>query len=160
MAMTMTMTMGNMLACDYLFARLFAVVMAMAMIVAAMLFLRMHVASLFVVVMLMVMIMASMLTCRWIYAACCWLMLMVMTIWAVVGSAMLLWVRSMMRRTFLRRLSTAFLSQQQHAVHDHQQACTDIRLVFSRRLRTEVFGQSRKMTFTHHRAGSVAGTAT
>ena len=34
------------------------------------------------------------------------------------------------------------------------------RLVFSRQLRTEAFGQSRKMTFTHHRAGSVAGTAT
>ena len=34
------------------------------------------------------------------------------------------------------------------------------RLSFNRRLRTETFGLSRKMTFTHHRAGSVAGTAT
>jgi len=34
------------------------------------------------------------------------------------------------------------------------------RLDFSRRLRTEAFGQSRKMTLTHRRAGSAAGAAT
>ena len=34
------------------------------------------------------------------------------------------------------------------------------RLDLDRRLRTEAFGLSRKMTFAHHRAGSVAGTAT
>ena len=34
------------------------------------------------------------------------------------------------------------------------------RLSFNRRLRTEAFGLSRKMTLTHHRAGSVAGAAT
>jgi len=34
------------------------------------------------------------------------------------------------------------------------------RLSFSRRLRTEAFGQSRKMTLTHRRAGSAAGAAT
>jgi len=34
------------------------------------------------------------------------------------------------------------------------------RLSLSRQLRTEALGLSRKMTFTHHRAGSVAGTAT
>ena len=34
------------------------------------------------------------------------------------------------------------------------------RLSLSRRLRTEAFGLSSKMTLTHHRAGSVAGAAT
>ena len=34
------------------------------------------------------------------------------------------------------------------------------RLSLSRQLRTEALGLSRKMTFTDHRAGSVAGTAT
>ena len=34
------------------------------------------------------------------------------------------------------------------------------RLDLDRRLRTEAFGLSRKMTLTHHRAGSVAGAAT
>ena len=34
------------------------------------------------------------------------------------------------------------------------------RLGFSRRLRTEAFGQSSKMTLTHRRAGSAAGAAT
>ena len=34
------------------------------------------------------------------------------------------------------------------------------RLDFNRRLRTEAFGQSRKMTLTHRRAGSAAGAAT
>jgi len=34
------------------------------------------------------------------------------------------------------------------------------RLGFSRRLRTEAFGQSSKMTLTHRRAGSTAGAAT
>ena len=34
------------------------------------------------------------------------------------------------------------------------------RLDLDRGLRAEAFGLSRKMTFTHHRAGSVAGTAT
>ena len=34
------------------------------------------------------------------------------------------------------------------------------RLVLSLQLRTEALGLSRKMTLTHHRAGSVAGTAT
>jgi len=34
------------------------------------------------------------------------------------------------------------------------------RLSFSRGLRTEAFGQSRKMTLTHRRAGSAAGAAT
>ena len=33
------------------------------------------------------------------------------------------------------------------------------RLDLDRRLRTEAFGLSRKMTLTHHRAGSVAGAA-
>ena len=33
------------------------------------------------------------------------------------------------------------------------------RLVLSRQLRTEALGLSRKMTLTHHRAGSVAGAA-
>lgn len=65
------MTMGNMLACDHLAARLFAVAMAMAMIMAAMLVCGMQVARLFVVVMLMVMIMARMLTCRRIHATAC-----------------------------------------------------------------------------------------
>lgn len=77
----MGMTMGNMLACDHLAARLFAVAMAMSMIMAAMLVCGMQVARLFVVIMLMVMIMARrMLTCRY--------MLMVVTIGAVVGSTM------------------------------------------------------------------------
>jgi hypothetical protein len=35
-----------------------------------------------------------------------------------------------------------------------------VRLDLSRQLRTEALGLSRKMTFTHHRAGSMAGTAT
>ena len=35
-----------------------------------------------------------------------------------------------------------------------------VRLDFSRQLRTEAFGQSRKMTLTHRRAGSAAGAAT
>jgi len=35
-----------------------------------------------------------------------------------------------------------------------------VRLGFSRRLRTEAIGQSRKMTLTHRRAGSAAGAAT
>jgi hypothetical protein len=35
-----------------------------------------------------------------------------------------------------------------------------VRLDLDRRLRTEAFGLSRKMTLTHHRAGSVAGAAT
>ena len=35
-----------------------------------------------------------------------------------------------------------------------------VRLGLDRRLRTEAFGPSRKMTLTHHRAGSVAGAAT
>ena len=34
------------------------------------------------------------------------------------------------------------------------------RLSLSRRLRTEAFGLSRKMTLTHRRAGSAAGAAT
>ena len=34
------------------------------------------------------------------------------------------------------------------------------RLGVSRRLRTEAFGPSRKMTLTHRRAGSAAGAAT
>ena len=34
------------------------------------------------------------------------------------------------------------------------------RLDLSRQLRTEALGLSRKMTLTHHRAGSVAGAAT
>ena len=34
------------------------------------------------------------------------------------------------------------------------------RLDLSRRLRTEAFGLSRKMTLTHRRAGSAAGAAT
>jgi hypothetical protein len=34
------------------------------------------------------------------------------------------------------------------------------RLDFSRQLRTEALGQSRKMTLTHRRAGSAAGAAT
>jgi hypothetical protein len=34
------------------------------------------------------------------------------------------------------------------------------RLDLDRRLRTEAFGLSRKMTLTHHRAGSMAGAAT
>ena len=34
------------------------------------------------------------------------------------------------------------------------------RLCVSRRLRTEAFGPSRKMTLTHRRAGSTAGAAT
>ena len=35
-----------------------------------------------------------------------------------------------------------------------------VRLGVSRRLRTEAFGPSRKMTLTHRRAGSAAGAAT
>ena len=35
-----------------------------------------------------------------------------------------------------------------------------VRLDFSLQLRTEAFGQSRKMTLTHRRAGSAAGAAT
>jgi hypothetical protein len=35
-----------------------------------------------------------------------------------------------------------------------------VRLGFSRQLRTEALGQSRKMTLTHRRAGSAAGAAT
>lgn len=67
----MAMSMGNILACDHLAARLFAVAMNMTMIMAAMLVYGMQVARLFVVVMLMVMIMARMLTCRRIHATAC-----------------------------------------------------------------------------------------
>ena len=35
-----------------------------------------------------------------------------------------------------------------------------VRLDLNRRLRTEAFGLSRKMTLTHRRAGSAAGAAT
>lgn len=134
-AVVMTI-MASMLVCNQLVAWLFAVAMAMAVIMATMLVRRMLVGWLFVMVMLMVVIMTSILCNWWFFATDHWF---ARTIRTMVGNAMIfLCMRSMMRRrtallwrsvmrssTFLR-LSTVLLSQQQHAVHDHQQACANI----------------------------------